>query len=261
MSEFKRYPKGYYTMLGVSDEADAAEIKSAFRNKAKRLHPDINPSPIAAKQFQRLSEAYETLSDSAKRTAYDTSTPAAKAKAKSKGKTRAESGPETPGRRTKPRTTGRPKGRESARTSGRTDQARSQEQSKTASAGKPASAKPSSSDTGIKPEPCQCGKVTAQPRYVVFDMVSGLGTKLKRKAVAGVFCRSCADRAALKASFVTWIAGWWAWPNGPKETVKALWNNIRGGRKPADRNTRLLVRQAKAFRDRGDSTLARGTAE
>ena len=92
-------------------------------------------------------------------------------------------------------------------------------------------------------------------------MVWGQGTKLKRKAVSGVFCRTCADRAALKASFITWIAGWWAWPNGPKETVKALWNNIRGGRKPADRNTRLLMRQAKAFRDRGDVALARGIAE
>jgi len=36
---------------------------------------------------------------------------------------------------------------------------------------------------------------------------------------------------------------------------------VRGGRKPADRNTRLLIRQALAFRDKGDLTLARGTAE
>lgn len=50
-------PKGYYTMLGVSENADADGIKSAYRGKAKRLHPDINPSPLAAKQFQRLTEA------------------------------------------------------------------------------------------------------------------------------------------------------------------------------------------------------------
>jgi molecular chaperone DnaJ len=57
VGEFSQDPKGYYAMLDVSASADADEIKAAFRTKAKRLHPDINPSPIAAKQFQRLSEA------------------------------------------------------------------------------------------------------------------------------------------------------------------------------------------------------------
>jgi len=71
LGEFSQDPKGYYAMLEVSVTADADEIKAAFRTKAKRLHPDINPSPIAAKQFQRLSEAYEILSDPERRNAYD----------------------------------------------------------------------------------------------------------------------------------------------------------------------------------------------
>ena len=120
MSEFRRDPKGYYTMLGVSDTADADAIKSAFRTKAKRLHPDINPSPIAAKQFQRLSEAYETLSDPAKRTAYDKSIPAAKSKSKTRAKP--DSSSRSPGRRPKPRRTGRP---ESQNTETSTGQAKS----------------------------------------------------------------------------------------------------------------------------------------
>ena len=205
MSEFRRDPKGYYTMLGVSGEADAESIKSAFRSKAKRLHPDINPSPIAAKQFQRLSEAYEILSDPAKRTAYDKSTPASKSKAKAKTKT--DPGPDAPGRRSRPRqkgrSTGRPTGRTDARTSAWTERSSKQENPKDTAKAKPDPAAQAASDDSINPEVCQCGKVTAQPRYVVFDMVSGQGTKLKRKALAGVFCRTCADRAALKASFIT----------------------------------------------------------
>lgn len=250
VSEFRRDPKGYYSMLGVSAAADAGAIKAAYRTKAKRLHPDMNPSPIAAKQFQRLTEAYEILSDPHKRTKYDESAPAEKKKAK-------EAKPKP--RETKQKAKEKPQ--ESERPRPKTHQARTDEKPKPSTAKKTASDKRASRSDVIKPEVCQCGKVTAQPRYVIFDMVSGQGSKLKRKAVAGVFCRSCADRAALKASYITWVAGWWAWPNGPKETVKALWNNIRGGRKPADRNTRLLVRQARAFRDRGDTALARGIAE
>ena len=71
MGDLSHDPKGYYTMLGVSENADADGIKSAYRGKAKRLHPDINPSPLAAKQFQRLTEAYNVLSDIDKRAAYD----------------------------------------------------------------------------------------------------------------------------------------------------------------------------------------------
>jgi hypothetical protein len=237
VGEFSDDPKGYYTMLGLSGDADAAEIKLAFRTKAKRLHPDINPSPIAAKQFQRLTEAYDVLSDTLKRSAYDRTRPAARPKKQAK--------PETAQKKAEKKsswTADKPKPRESVKPAAGADTA-------------------ASGDTGLKPEMCQCGKVTAQPRYVEFDMVAGQGRTVKHKTVSGVFCRSCADRAALKASFVTWLTGWWAIPHGPKETVKALWNNIRGGRKPADRNTHLLIRQAKAFRDRGDLTLARGTAE
>ncbi len=249
MRDLSHDPKGYYAMLGVSDNADADGIKSAYRGKAKRLHPDINPSPLAAKQFQRLTEAYNVLSDVEKRAAYDktrsTNTSKAESGPKSKSHSKAQSQAQT-------KTESNPKQETKTKpnpTETQTDNSTSHSQKST---------RPSSS---FKPEVCQCGKVTAQPRYVEFDMVAGLGRSVKKKTISGVFCRTCADRAALKASFVTWLTGWWAIPNGPKETIRALLNNVRGGRKPADRNTRLLVRQAKAFQERGDLTLARGTAE
>ena len=46
-----RDPKGYYAILGVSPNADAAEIKAAYRRRAKELHPDRNRAPDAAAQF------------------------------------------------------------------------------------------------------------------------------------------------------------------------------------------------------------------
>ncbi|MEQ9109505.1 MAG: DnaJ domain-containing protein [Rhodospirillaceae bacterium] len=245
MGDLSHDPKGYYTMLGVSENADADGIKSAYRGKAKRLHPDINPSPLAAKQFQRLTEAYNVLSDIDKRAAYD------KTRSTKTGQT--DSGP-TPKARTQAQTKTEPKGKQD--TKSKPHQKETQTNNPTSHAQN--STRASSS---LKPELCQCGKVTAQPRYVEFDMVAGQGRSVKKKTVSGVFCRTCADRAALKASFVTWLTGWWAIPNGPKETINALLNNVRGGRKPADRNTRLLVHQAKAFQERGDLTLARGTAE
>lgn len=247
VSDFSRDPKGYYTTLGVPDNADADAIKSAFRSKAKRLHPDINPSPIAAKQFHRLNEAYEILSDADKRAAYDKKRP----KPKKKPEKRTEKKPQPDPKQTK-----RPEPKAAKKPA-----AESAPKSKNNTKGGENRATGTKPTSSISPEVCQCGNVTAQPRYVVFDMVAGQGFSVKRKEVSGIYCRTCADRAALKASLITWVTGWWAIPNGPKETIKALWSNIRGGRKPADRNTRLLVRQAKAFKERGDLTLARGTAE
>lgn len=65
-------PRGYYRILGLSPNADAAEIKAAFRRKAMELHPDRNNAPNATTQFQLLNEAYGVLSDPDSRAQYDT---------------------------------------------------------------------------------------------------------------------------------------------------------------------------------------------
>jgi hypothetical protein len=67
-----RDPKGYYGWLNVLPTASIAEIKAAFRQRAKELHPDHNKSPHAVKQFQGLNEAYNVLSDPVTRSQYDT---------------------------------------------------------------------------------------------------------------------------------------------------------------------------------------------
>lgn len=61
----------YYEILGVTKEATKEEIKSAFRQKARKLHPDVNKAPDAEEKFKELGKAYETLSDDNKRATYD----------------------------------------------------------------------------------------------------------------------------------------------------------------------------------------------
>jgi len=61
----------YYAQLGIKKGADADEIKKAFRQKARKLHPDVNKAPDAIKQFQEIQNAYEVLSDPQKKSMYD----------------------------------------------------------------------------------------------------------------------------------------------------------------------------------------------
>lgn len=62
----------YYEVLGVARDASEAEIKKAFRIKAKECHPDINPDDeVAEHKFKEINEAYEVLNDSEKRRQYD----------------------------------------------------------------------------------------------------------------------------------------------------------------------------------------------
>ena len=61
----------YYEILGVDKNASKDDIKSAFRKKARTLHPDVNKAPDAEEQFKELGKAYETLMDDNKRATYD----------------------------------------------------------------------------------------------------------------------------------------------------------------------------------------------
>ena len=61
----------HYEKLGVPPTATADAIKLAYRKKAAQYHPDRNPAPEAALRFREAQDAYEVLSDPARRRAYD----------------------------------------------------------------------------------------------------------------------------------------------------------------------------------------------
>ncbi|MGI6130885.1 MAG: J domain-containing protein [Bacillota bacterium] len=63
----------YYKIIGVGREATVAQIRAAYRAKARASHPDVCRDPNAARAFTQLVEAYGVLSDAGKRRAYDAS--------------------------------------------------------------------------------------------------------------------------------------------------------------------------------------------
>ena len=63
--------RDYYDTLGVSRDASADEIKSAYRKLARKYHPDVNKEPDAEDRFKEISEAYEVLRDPEKRARFD----------------------------------------------------------------------------------------------------------------------------------------------------------------------------------------------
>mmetsp|Transcript_33791 Transcript_33791/g.46795 ORF Transcript_33791/g.46795 Transcript_33791/m.46795 type:complete len:448 (-) Transcript_33791:317-1660(-) len=61
----------FYTVLGVSRGSDQKEIKRAYRQLARKFHPDVNKAADADAKFKEISNAYEVLSDDQKRSIYD----------------------------------------------------------------------------------------------------------------------------------------------------------------------------------------------
>ena len=58
--------RDYYEILGVGRNASDDELKSAFRQLARKYHPDVNKEHDAEEKFKELNEAYGVLSDSDK---------------------------------------------------------------------------------------------------------------------------------------------------------------------------------------------------
>ena len=86
--EYNSSKRTYYNILGVSQNADSETIRSAFRTKAKKTHPDKPENRGKEEQFKEVNEAYQVLSDPEMRRRYDLSF---------------QTGPSTPPRQETPR--------------------------------------------------------------------------------------------------------------------------------------------------------------
>src|SRR6059036_2230053 len=63
--------RDYYELLGLARDADDAQIKKAFRRRARELHPDVNGEADAEERFREVATAYEVLSNPEARQLYD----------------------------------------------------------------------------------------------------------------------------------------------------------------------------------------------
>lgn len=106
-----------------------------------------------------------------------------------------------------------------------------------------------------------CNAVTPMPRYVVFWRVYSVLLVSFRQPVQGIYCATCANVAAQRATLISSAAGWWAFPLGPFYTIGSFLTNVRGGTKLPDINESLLWHNARAFAGKGDSVMAYRLAE
>lgn len=65
------FSRDYYEILGLDSSATPEDIKRAYRELAKKYHPDINKSATSEELFKLITEAYDVLSDDALRRKYD----------------------------------------------------------------------------------------------------------------------------------------------------------------------------------------------
>lgn len=114
----------------------------------------------------------------------------------------------------------------------------------------------------IDPIACSaCSQITAQPRYVVFQRVISVVFATYRTPVQGIYCSACARKAALQATLISAVMGWWGFPWGPVWTITEGIKNAFGGSNTRGNEERLLWHNALAFASRGETKLSFALAD
>ncbi len=116
-------------------------------------------------------------------------------------------------------------------------------------------------DVAVQPIACcVCGKISAQPRYVIYRQVVSVLFATYRSGWQGVLCAKCGAKRAYKTSGITWLFGWWGIPWGPIYSVHAIVRNMVG-EQPAITNFRVLAMQAAHFASEDRMDIARLLAD
>ncbi|WP_296992183.1 J domain-containing protein, partial [Thalassospira sp. UBA1131] len=263
----------YYRMLNIAPGASAKEIKLAYRKLAFEFHPDRNTDPDSEDRFKDITEAYEILIGERKPPKQSGNAPsgAQKSDTASNG-TSAAYGPNAAGpqnaNRQKQGFAGAGRKQEKAKETAeekfaRANQAYREQQAK-ANARKSNIHPGARRHKGKKTEPnaqgfIQCavtGVVSAQPRQVEFKVVRGFLNSCNIETITANLAPKGAKRMALKASFKTWLRGFWGWKSFVP-AWKAIVGNMRGGTFPPEGNAKMLFTQANAFERSGNKPLAR----
>jgi hypothetical protein len=125
----------------------------------------------------------------------------------------------------------------------------------------PEETKPSPQRNPVEPVQCsKCGKVTAQPRFLVFRQVVSFVIMTRISPKPGVFCSDCAAKQAFRSSAVSAAFGWWGFPWGPIYTVREILRNAFGGERHTEIDEQLMWQNAIAFVDGGKYDLAASLA-
>ena len=114
----------------------------------------------------------------------------------------------------------------------------------------------------IEPIRCSaCGKVTAQPRSVVFYKVVSLFVVTTKTPTQGIYCSSCARSVSLRSSFVSALFGWWGFPWGPIWTISSIIGNAIGGRHSIEVDEKLYWYNCLAFLSKENLAIAYALAQ
>lgn len=266
----------YYNMLNIAPGASAKEIKLAYRKLAFEFHPDRNTDPDSEEKFKDITEAYEILTGERKpptQSANNSTGRSGEAKTSPSGTSTASgygpnaAGPQNAGRTKQGfagagRRTEKPKTGTDEKTA-RANQAYREQQAKTGArktnihpgARRHKAKKADSTAQGFIA--CAAtGVVSAQPRQVELKIVRGFLNSCKIETVTANLAPKGAKRMALKASFITWLRGFWGWRSFIP-AWQAILGNMRGGTFPPEGNAKMLFAQATAFERAGNKPLAR----
>lgn len=268
----------YYRLLKLSPGASEREIKLAYRRLAFEFHPDRNSDPDAEERFKDVTEAYEILTGTRKRPADATARKGANTSAK--GKTSgtgqcANPGPNAAGNNSTSQqqsSNNRQGTRQGFAGTGRKDdryaeasaayqrhQSKKAERGPNVHPGARRHAKTARSGSADAQGFLRCAitdVVSAQPRHVEFTVVSGFFNSVRRETISAVLAPKGARRMALRATFKTWLKGFWGWRSW-LAAWRAIIGNMRGGIFPPEANAQLLLNQASAFERSGNKPLAR----